>query len=46
MTAVQFILFEPVDWAAKNDEIKAAAENLLRLLSAQVELLGNKPPRA
>ena len=45
MTAVQFVLFEPVDWVAGNDEIRAVGENLLHLLSAQVRSLGNKPTR-
>ncbi len=45
MTAVQFVLFEPVDWVAGNDEIRAVGENLLRLMSTQVRSLGNKPTR-
>lgn len=43
MTAVQFVLFEPLDWVAGNDEIRAVGEQLLRLMSTQIRALGNGP---
>ena len=46
MTAIQFVLFEPVDWVAGNDEFKVVAENLLRMMSTQVKSLGDKPAKA
>ena len=39
MTAVQFVLFEPVEWVADNDEFRTAAEELLRIVSAQLKWL-------
>ena len=42
MTAVQFVLFEPVDWVADNDEFKTAAEELLKIVSAQLKWLKTK----
>ena len=45
MTAIQFLLFEPVDWVAGNDELKVAAEKLLSMMSTQVKSLGDKPAR-
>ncbi|QDU59603.1 hypothetical protein Pan216_04340 [Planctomycetes bacterium Pan216] len=37
MTAVQFLLFEPVDWVKGNEEVKVAAEKLLTLLGDQLK---------
>jgi hypothetical protein len=42
MTAIQFNLFEPVDWLPGNEEVQAAGKNLLSLMSAQVKSLGDK----
>ena len=42
MTAIQFALFEPLDWVEGNDEFKVAGENLLELLSGQLKWLKNK----
>src|SRR5438309_5459652 len=32
MTAIQFILFEPVEWVKGNDELKVAAEKMIAIL--------------
>ncbi len=45
MTAVQFILFEPVDWVKGNDDFKAAAEKLLQVVVAQMKWLREKYPQ-
>lgn len=37
MTAVQFLLFEPVGWVKGNKEVKIAAEKLLTLLGDQLK---------
>src|SRR6266567_9008772 len=42
MTAIQFILFEPVGWVEGNDEFKAAADKLVGLLVAQLKTLKTK----
>ncbi|SRR6266511_284198 len=42
MTALQFILFEPVDWVKGNDEFKAAAEKMVEILVAQLKTLKTK----
>jgi hypothetical protein len=39
MAAIQFILFEPGDWVAGNDEFKTLAEKMLPLLLAQLKTL-------
>src|ERR1700757_1292722 len=39
MTAIQFVLFEPIDWVAGNDEFKAAADRIMQVLSAQLKAL-------
>jgi hypothetical protein len=39
MTAIQFILFEPVDLVKGNDEFKVAAEKLLAIMLAQLKTL-------
>jgi hypothetical protein len=42
MTAIQFVLFEPVGRVKGNDEFKAAAEKLVGLLHAQLKTLKTK----
>ena len=44
MTAIQFVLFEPMDWVAGNDDFKVAAEKLLQVVIAQMKWLGQKYP--
>jgi len=44
MTAIQFVLFEPMDWVAGNDDFKVAAEKLLQVVVAQMKWLGQKYP--
>lgn len=39
MTAIQFILFEPVGWVKGNNEFKVAAEKMMEILLAQVKTL-------
>jgi hypothetical protein len=42
MTAIQFILFEPVGWVKGNNEFKVAAEKIMDILLAQVKTLETK----
>lgn len=42
MTAIQFVLFEPDDLVVGNDELKTAAEELLKLTSSQLNWLKEK----
>ena len=42
MTAIQFILFEPVDWVKRNDEFRVAADKMLELIVAQLRTLKTK----
>src|SRR5262245_27959443 len=42
MTAIPFILFEPVDWVKGNDEFKVAAEKMIEILVAQLKTLKTK----
>jgi len=42
MTAIQFVLFEPVDWVKGNDEFKVAADKMLEILGAQLKTLNTK----
>ncbi len=42
MTAIQFVLFEPVDWVKGNDELKVAADKILAIMSAQLKTLKTK----
>jgi hypothetical protein len=42
MTAIQFVLFEPVAWVQGNDEFKVAAEKLIAILLAQLKTLKTK----
>jgi hypothetical protein len=39
MTAIQFVLFEPVDLVKGNDQVRVAAEELLKALSEQLKTL-------
>ncbi|MFZ5833657.1 MAG: hypothetical protein ACOY3P_26520 [Planctomycetota bacterium] len=45
MTAIQFVLFEPVDWVKGNDEFKVAADKMLQVVSDQLKWLGAKYPQ-
>ncbi|MDY0170538.1 MAG: hypothetical protein RBS80_28620 [Thermoguttaceae bacterium] len=45
ITAMQFVLFEPVDWVKGNDDFKAAAEKLLQVVVAQMKWLREKYPQ-
>ena len=42
MTAIQFVLFEPVERVKDNDQVKVAAERLVSLLSEQLKTLKTK----
>src|ERR1700730_10022756 len=42
MTAIQFVLFEPVERVKGNAEVKVAAQKLVSLLSAQLKTLKTK----
>ena len=42
MTAIQFILFEPVDWVKRNDEFRVAADKMLEIIVAQLKTLKTK----
>jgi hypothetical protein len=42
MTAIQFVLFEPVGRVKDNDEVKVAAEKLIDILVAQMKTLKTK----
>ncbi len=39
MTAIQFILFEPMDWVKGNDEFKVAADRIIEIILAQLKTL-------
>jgi hypothetical protein len=39
MTAIQFVLFEPVDMVKGNDQVRAAAQKLLDVLAEQLKTL-------
>jgi malonyl CoA-acyl carrier protein transacylase len=39
MTAIQFVLFEPVDWVKCNDEFKVAADRMIEIIVAQLKTL-------
>jgi hypothetical protein len=45
MTAIQFVLFEPEDWIAGNDEFKLAADKMLEIVLRQLELLKTTEPQ-
>ncbi len=42
MTAIQFVLFEPVGMVQGNDEFKVAAERLIDIISKQLKTLKTK----
>ena len=42
MTAIQFVLFEPVERVQGNDQVKVAAEELVSMLSKQLKTLKTK----
>ncbi len=42
MTAIQFVLFEPVAWVKGNDELKDAADKIIGIMSAQLKILKTK----
>jgi hypothetical protein len=42
MTAIQFVLFEPVERVKGNEDIKVAAEKLVSMLSDQLKTLKTK----
>ncbi|MHB1778070.1 MAG: hypothetical protein ACYCU7_19120 [Acidimicrobiales bacterium] len=42
MTAIQFVLFEPVERVNGNDQVKIAAEKLVSILSEQLKTLKTK----
>jgi hypothetical protein len=42
MTAIQFVLFEPVGHVKGNEEVKVAAQKLVSLLSEQLKTLKTK----
>jgi hypothetical protein len=42
MTAIQFILFEPVAWVQGNEEFRIAADKLIAIISAQLKTLKTK----
>jgi hypothetical protein len=39
MTALQFVLFEPVRWVEGNEELKIAADEVMKILGAQLKAL-------
>ncbi len=42
MTAIQFVLFEPLEHVKGNDEFKAAAETMIKTIVAQLKTLKTK----
>jgi hypothetical protein len=42
MTAIQFVLFEPVERVNGNDHVKVAAEKMIEILVAQLKTLKTK----
>jgi hypothetical protein len=42
MTAIQFVLFEPVGWVEGNDEFHVAADQMLEIIVAQLKTLETK----
>lgn len=45
MTAIQFILFEPVDWVAGNREVHALGAKMIDLIVDQLEQLRAREPK-
>src|SRR5438132_11878303 len=42
MTAIQFVLFEPVERVKGNDEFKVAADEMIQIILAQLKTLKTK----
>ena len=42
MTAIQFVLFEPVGHVKRNDEFHAAADKMIEIIIAQLKTLKTK----
>jgi hypothetical protein len=42
MTAIQFVLFEPVGRVEGNEEVRDAADKLIKIMSAQLKTLKTK----
>jgi hypothetical protein len=42
MTAIQFVLFEPVGWVNGNDEFNFAADKMIEIIVAQLKTLKTK----
>lgn len=42
MTAIQFVLYEPVEWVKRNDEFRVAAAKLNEIIMAQLKTLKTK----
>ena len=42
ITAIQFVLFEPVDWVDGNDRFKTAADEMLNLVIGQCKWIKKK----
>ncbi len=42
MTAIQFVLLEPVGWVEGNDEFKVAADRMIKIIVAQLKTLKTK----
>jgi hypothetical protein len=42
MTAIQFVLFEPVDWVAENDRFKEVSDEMLELIIGQCKWIRKK----
>ena len=42
MTAIQFVLFEPITWVKGNDEFKFAANKMIEIIVAQLKTLKTK----
>ena len=45
MAAIQFVLFEPVEWVTGNDEFKVVAEKMLQIVRGQLKLLRKTEPQ-
>jgi hypothetical protein len=42
ITAIQFLLFEPVGWVEGNEELKVAADEVIKIVAAQLKTLKTK----
>ena len=45
MAAIQFIVFEPVDWVQGNDEVQSVGKKLMHLLLNQIKRLEKSEPK-